>query len=162
MDKKILLVDDDPDICLAMKVVLDDAGFDLRVAKNGIHGVVLMDVMMPGMNGWDVVREMVDKGYMDGNVVAMFSAKDPPKEEMDALGEYIAGFIEKPFDTEELIEIVNGYTLPFCDTDGNYAKFPSRQDSKSLKSERCRRNLILSEEELDASINLKLDVVVFQ
>jgi DNA-binding response OmpR family regulator len=119
MDKKILLVDDDPDICLAMKVVLDDAGFDLRVAKNGsecleelekgFHGVVLMDVMMPGMNGWDVVREMVDKGYMDGNVVAMFSAKDPPKEEMDALGEYIAGFIEKPFDTEELIEIVNGY-----------------------------------------------------
>ena len=119
MDKKILLVDDDPDICLAMKVVLDHAGFDLRVAKNGgecleelekgFHGVVLMDVMMPGMNGWDVVREMVDKGYMDGNVVAMFSAKDPPKEEMDALGEYIAGFIEKPFDTEELIEIVNGY-----------------------------------------------------
>jgi len=108
MDKKILLVDDDPDICLAMKVVLDDAGFDLRVAKNGsecleelekgFHGVVLMDVMMPGMNGWDVVREMVE-----------FSAKDPPKEEMDALGEYIAGFIEKPFDTEELIEIVNGY-----------------------------------------------------
>lgn len=53
-------------------------------------------------------------------------------------------------------------TLPFCDTDGNYATFPSRQDSKSLKSERCRRNLTLSEEELDASINLKLDVVVFQ
>jgi len=84
MDKKILLVDDDPDICLTMKIFFDDAGFDLQVVKNGsecleelengFHGVVLMDVMMPGMNGWDVVREMVDKGYMDGNVVAMFSA----------------------------------------------------------------------------------------
>jgi len=119
MDKKILLVDDDPDICLTMKIFFDDAGFDLQVVKNGsecleelekgFHGVVLMDVMMPGMNGWDVVREMVDKGYMDGNVVAMFSVAAPSEEDMDDLGDYVAGFISKPFDTEELIEIVNGY-----------------------------------------------------
>ncbi len=119
MDKKILLVDDDPDICLTMKIFFDDAGFDLQVVKNGsecleelekgFHGVVLMDVMMPGMNGWDVVREMVDKGYMDGNVVAMFSVAAPSEEDMDGLGDYVAGFISKPFDTEELIEIVNGY-----------------------------------------------------
>lgn len=119
MDKKILLVDDDPDICLTMKIFFDDAGFDLQVVKNGsecleelekgFHGVVLMDVMMPGMNGWDVVREMVDKGYMDGNVVAMFSVAAPSEEDMDGLRDYVAGFISKPFDTEELIEIVNGY-----------------------------------------------------
>ena len=119
MDKKILLVDDDPDICLTMKILFDDAGFDLQVVKNGgecleklekgFHGVVLIDVMMPGMNGWDVVRERVHKGYMDGNFVAMFSAATPSEEDMDGLGDYVAGFISKPFDPEKLIEIVNGY-----------------------------------------------------
>jgi len=119
MKNKILLVDDDPDICLTMKTVFDDAGFDLHVVKNGseclealekgFHGVVLMDVTMPGMSGWDVVREMVNKGYMEGNVVAMFSAKAPPEEDMDSLREYVADFIKKPFEPEKLIKIVNGY-----------------------------------------------------
>jgi CheY-like chemotaxis protein len=62
--KNILVIDDDPAICQSMKDVLEINGYDVTVAKDGLDGIkalsamkirpclILLDLMMPGMNGW--------------------------------------------------------------------------------------------------------------
>ncbi len=119
MKRNLLLVDDDPYILIAIRELFENEccevytvskGQDcLTELKNGFRGVILMDVMMPHMDGWDTVKAIVDKGLYEGNIISMFTAKDIPDKKMDALLDYITDYITKPFDPEELVTLVNSY-----------------------------------------------------
>ena len=65
--------------------------------------------MMPGMDGWDTIKEIVDNNLLEGNIIAMLTAKDQPDEKMDKLKEYVIDYLTKPFDPDELIATVDEY-----------------------------------------------------
>jgi DNA-binding response OmpR family regulator len=119
MERNLLIVDDDPYILVAIRELFEDQhcnvyamskGQDcLTWLKNGLRGVILMDVMMPHMDGWDTIKAIVDQRLYEGNIISMFTAKDIPDTKMDALQEYVADYITKPFDPEELVALVNSY-----------------------------------------------------
>ena len=119
MDKKIMIVDDEFSIRTAVKELFTMEGFDIvaanggkeciEILNNGFQGVILMDVMMPEMDGWDTVKTIVDRGQMQGNVLFMLTAKDTPDQKMDGLQEHIIDYVQKPFEPEELIATVQGY-----------------------------------------------------
>jgi len=114
-----MIVDDDPSILIAVRELFEPEGFDVFAVSNGrdcitelkrgFRGVILMDIMMPHMDGWDTVQAIVDQGLFDGNIISMFTAKDMPDEKMNDLIDYIADYITKPFEPEKLVATVKQY-----------------------------------------------------
>ncbi|MCX6699654.1 MAG: response regulator transcription factor [Methanomicrobiales archaeon] len=118
--ERVMVVDDDRHILVAVKTVLNDAGFPVEMAesgdecvlllKQGFSGVILLDIMMPEMDGWDTIRA-IHSGGLGGNVlIAMLTARDSPDEKMNGLQEYVFDYITKPFEPEELVSKVRLYS----------------------------------------------------
>ncbi|MDY6930501.1 MAG: response regulator [Halobacteriota archaeon] len=115
----VMIVDDEPSILIAVRVLLEPEGFEVLTVdsgmkcieelKKGFRGVILMDIMMPRMDGWDTIKSLVDEGLIEGNVIVMLTAKDTPGEKMEGLQEYVIDYINKPFDPEELVTYIREY-----------------------------------------------------
>lgn len=111
----ILIVDDDPTIRSALEALLEDEGFAPQTASNGqealrmVHdnppSLILMDLMMPVMNGIDAVRELkADPRTSAIPVIAMSAGFILLETIADLLSD---GIIEKPFDIDTLIISIN-------------------------------------------------------
>jgi len=115
---KVMIVDDDPYVIITIRELFEPEGFEVYACSSGkecidelergFKGVILMDVMMPHMDGWDTVGEIVSRGFDKGNVISMLSAKDAPKEKT-GYEQYVRDYLKKPFKADELISTVKGY-----------------------------------------------------
>ncbi len=117
--KKVMIVDDEPDTLELVKLVLDSGGFKTLLATSGKEALnqidaskpdlVLLDVMMPDMDGWDVFRKIKEK---DSKIpIAILTAKAQNLDKF--LGLYVLkadGYITKPFGKNELIDKVKKLT----------------------------------------------------
>jgi DNA-binding response OmpR family regulator len=118
-EKRVMVVDDARWIREGVKVIFETAGLGaIAVASGrdcieemakGFRGVILMDIDMPSMDGWDTIREMVSRGYVEGNIICMLAGWDVPDEGVEGLQEHVLDYITKPFDPEELVTTVRGY-----------------------------------------------------
>ncbi|MDD2852165.1 MAG: response regulator [Desulfuromonadaceae bacterium] len=121
MDAKVMLVDDEECIRETVTMLLESEGIDvitvagasacLQQLKDGFRGVILMDVMMPEMDGWETIREIQKAGLQPGNVISMLTALDIPDERMEGLQETIVDYITKPFSPESFIEKIRKYLV---------------------------------------------------
>ncbi len=119
MQPKIMVVDDERLILSTVKALFKHHGLQVTTANSGqecleeleagFKGVILLDVMMPQMDGWETIKEIVDRGLLEGNVIAMLTALDVPDQKLEGLQEYVIDYITKPFEAEELIATVKGY-----------------------------------------------------
>ena len=115
MDKKrILVVDDDADIAKMLKVRLEAEGYEfmgamegkemLEILKTKKPDVILLDIMLPNMDGYSILREMRKyEEYADIPVIILSAKEKKKMGDLFAL-EKVAFFIEKPFDTKDLLE----------------------------------------------------------
>jgi DNA-binding response OmpR family regulator len=116
----ILIVDDDPHVLISAVVTLESAGYQVITAESGkacieilrpgFSGILLLDVMMPDMDGWDTIRAIKDERLDTHILIAMLTAKMYPDEKMVGLEDYVFDYITKPFDPDELIDRVNKYS----------------------------------------------------
>jgi DNA-binding response OmpR family regulator len=121
MQKKVMIVDDDPDILITIRELFESEGFEVLTVpcgkdcidelENGFKGIILMDIMMPHMDGWTTIRQIVVRGLDKGNIISMISAKDECDWKFDDLKQYIHHYITKPFDTRQLVNTVKGYFI---------------------------------------------------
>ena len=106
-DKKILVVDDEPNVVRTLTFVLKKEGYDVSSAVNGeeaiarVHeskpSLMFLDVMMPKKNGYEVCQELKsDSGYSDIHIV-MLSAKGQEADKAKALSMGANEFMTKPF-----------------------------------------------------------------
>ena len=120
MTNKVMIVDDDSHVQFAVRKLFEFEGFEvftvstgeacLEELEKGFKGVILMDIMMPGMDGWDTIKEIVNRGFAKENIIAMLTARElSEQKKMNDFKDYVVDFIEKPFDPEKLIKTVNGY-----------------------------------------------------
>lgn len=119
-DIQVMLVDDEELIRDAVSFYFQAKGFRiltvpggeecLNLLEEGFRGVILMDVMMPRMDGWRTIREMVERGLHLGNAIVMLTALDEPDERMEGLQEYIIDYMTKPFDPQTLLDSVLYYS----------------------------------------------------
>jgi DNA-binding response OmpR family regulator len=121
MDKRIMVVDDDPDILISIRRIFEDEGYEvftvdsgkdcIKELEKGFSGVILMDIMMPFMDGWDTIEEIKKKGYIKKVIISILTAKGTPDhEKMKGLESDIYDYITKPFDIQELISDVRQMT----------------------------------------------------
>lgn len=113
----ILVVDDDPDIRDSLREVLEDEGYDVATVGNGREAldylkqasprpcVILLDLMMPVMDGWQFRRQQVlDAQLADIPVIVVSAAGKERMAGIDA-----DGYLSKPVDLEQLLAQVNQY-----------------------------------------------------
>ena len=119
MYKKVMIVDDEPDILTSLKtvflkqdydVIAVDNGFDcISELEKGFKGLILMDIMMPGMDGWQTIREIVKKGLIKNVAIGIITGKGTKDHEnMDGLRGYIYDYFSKPLNIKDLLKSVEG------------------------------------------------------
>jgi two-component system response regulator VicR len=115
--KRIMIVDDEPDTVDLVKLVLETEGYETSVAYSGQEALdkinverpdlVLLDIMMPQLDGWAVRKEIVENEDTKDIPVVMLTAKAQPLDKM--IGLHVVGvtdYITKPFGRQELIDRV--------------------------------------------------------
>lgn len=113
---RILIVEDDPDIRGLVALTLEAEGYDVALAKNGGEGLtalagpppalVLLDLRMPGLDGWAFCEALRAHEHHAVPVVVMSGATDAP-EWLDRLG--ASALLAKPFDLRELVALVEAH-----------------------------------------------------
>jgi len=112
-----MIVDDDPDILITIRKIFEHEGFEVFTVdsgkdcigelERGFKGVILMDLMMPGMDGWDTLVEIKKRGFEKDVIISILTAKGTPDhEKMKGLESNIYDYITKPFDVKKLISDV--------------------------------------------------------
>lgn len=112
MKPTILVVEDEPGIVFTVRFVLESAGYSVLDADNGDDALalveqndpdaVLLDIRIPGTDGWGVLEHLRETGRLESTPVVMLSAHATPSTAERALDEGASAYITKPFDAEEL------------------------------------------------------------
>lgn len=116
MANKILVVDDEPNIVLSLEFLMKQAGFQVRTASDGEAALtavaaeppdlVLLDVMMPRKNGYEVCQAIRANPDWKGVRIVMLTAKGREVEREKGLALGADDYITKPFSTQEVVERV--------------------------------------------------------
>ncbi|HEY8107346.1 MAG TPA: response regulator [Gaiellaceae bacterium] len=110
----VLLVDDDERMRELVRIELERAGYDVQLAASADEGLaaietrmpelVLLDVMMPHVDGWEMLRRIQERHGAGAIPVLMFSGQVDEAAKRQAATSGARGFVGKPFDLEELVE----------------------------------------------------------
>lgn len=111
--KKILIIDDEQDLCFFVKATLELLGnFKVIIARDGKRGIwaailhkpdlILLDIMMPGIDGFEVLRRLKEGTKTVSIPVIMLTARNDEESKLKAAGLYDEDYIVKPFETEVL------------------------------------------------------------
>lgn len=112
-----MVVDDEPDVLVSLKVLLQHQNYDVTTVSNGVEclkelkkgfkGIILMDLMMPKMDGWETINEIVNRGYIEDVAIAIITGKGTKEfQKMSMLGSYVYDYLAKPIDTKQLINSI--------------------------------------------------------
>ncbi len=120
MTSTILIVDDDAAGQLTLESILDGQGYELEFAENGLDAlekierllpdIILLDVMMPGMDGFEVCRRIRGNPSIAETPVIMLTALDDKKSLMNGLDAGADDYLTKPYDRYELLARLMGIT----------------------------------------------------
>ena len=113
MAKKVLIVDDEPNIVTALDYLLQRSGYEVRVASNGDEALrqveafgpdlVLLDVMMPQKSGYHVCQRIRERRDWSGIKIVILSAKGRDAEVSKGLALGADLYVTKPFSNAELV-----------------------------------------------------------
>ncbi|HUW64041.1 MAG TPA: response regulator transcription factor [Spirochaetia bacterium] len=155
---RILVVDDDPKITAMLKRSLVFEGYTVAVAADGPEGLaayasfgphlVVLDIMMPGLDGWEVCREIRSRGDVP---ILMITAKDEVSDRVKGLDAGADDYLVKPFALEELLARVRALLRRRRDEggQGQLAFLDLTMNAISREVYRGQRPLILTVKEFD-------------
>ena len=120
--RSILLVEDDEDFRVGLAELLRSEGYLVTCAANGLEALeylrsgakpnlVLLDLMMPVMTGWDFRQKMLEESALASIPVILLSAA---VSERDAASLQASAFLNKPFDLQSLLDMIDGTLLDRC------------------------------------------------
>ena len=116
MKRSVLVVDDEPNIVLSLEFLMKQAGFEVRVARDGEQALkalaerapdlILLDLMTPGIDGYEVCQKVRGNPATRGVKIIMLTAKSREVEREKGLALGADEYITKPFSTRELVDRV--------------------------------------------------------
>jgi DNA-binding response OmpR family regulator len=113
---KVLVIDDSATVCLFMASALEKAGYQVIIATDGRNGLMkalqerpdclVLDVVLPGVSGFDVCRQLRARDPLRRLPIIMVSVKDTPLDQNWGLGQGADRYLPKPFSEETLVQLV--------------------------------------------------------
>lgn len=117
---RILLIDDEPDIRTSTKLLLEQGGHEILMAEDGAAGLkilererpdlIFLDIMMLGMNGWEVYERITATEELKDIPVVMFTVKTTRDSKHEIEEFKPQAYITKPFDNMDLLAVVKELT----------------------------------------------------
>lgn len=114
---KILIVDDEPNIVLAVEFLLQREGYQTEKAFDGLQALelaaefkpdlVLLDVMMPGMTGFELGQKIREMPLLEHTKIIFLTAKGTQRDKQTGYASGGEAYMIKPFDNDELVMTVN-------------------------------------------------------
>lgn len=113
--KKILVIEDEEDILNLVKIILEISGYEVMVAHDGYQGLelvknnpdlIILDLMMPGMTGWEYLDKIRSEGFSNIPVIILTANAQMSTIET-AINKKVDDCLVKPFDKGDLLEKVN-------------------------------------------------------
>jgi CheY-like chemotaxis protein len=112
-----LIVEDEGDLRLMTRMILESRpGYDVLEAENGAEALavldssevdlILLDIRLPDMEGWDILDRLTEQGRFPKLPVVMVSAHSTPSTAERAIREGVRAYVTKPFTSEELFEAI--------------------------------------------------------
>jgi DNA-binding response OmpR family regulator len=121
MSRRILIVDDEPNIVISLEYLMKREGYETAVAADGEAAIaslsekppdlVVLDVMLPKLNGFEVCRQIRADPRWRGVRVLMLTARGRDTEVAKGLGVGADAYVTKPFSTKDLVALVK-HLLP--------------------------------------------------
>ncbi|MDX6768717.1 MAG: response regulator [Elusimicrobiota bacterium] len=115
MAKKVLVIDDEPEMLNLVKYTLEHAGFEVHTCDNGRQAwdeiakvrpdVLVLDVMLPGIDGYSLQLKISQEPSTKDLPIVVLTALEPSKTLFQKFPQ-VQGFMTKPFKTEELLKTV--------------------------------------------------------
>jgi DNA-binding response OmpR family regulator len=115
MAKKVLVIDDEPEMLSLVKYTLEQAGFEVHTCDNGRTAwdeiikvkpdVLVLDVMLPGIDGYSLQLKISQDPSTKNLPIVILTALEPSKTLFQKFPQ-VAGFMTKPFKTDELLQTV--------------------------------------------------------
>jgi DNA-binding response OmpR family regulator len=116
MGKRVLVVDDEPNIVMSVEFLMKRAGFEVEVARNGREALtalegtppdlILLDVMMPEFDGYEVCERIRARPDWNATKIIMLTARGREVEKERGLALGADAYVTKPFSTRDLVEQV--------------------------------------------------------
>ncbi|MEM0938119.1 MAG: response regulator [Pseudomonadota bacterium] len=117
MTKRILLVEDEPNIVEAIRFILSRDGWQVATHSDGksaveavlrdLPDVVVLDVMLPGRSGFEILRELRDRAETVALPILMLTAKGQVRDREEAERIGVTKFMTKPFSNSDVLRAVN-------------------------------------------------------
>jgi len=118
MMKRLLIVDDEPNLLAAIAAVLRGEGFDVTTARNGrdamlqiaraVPDLIVSDVRMPIMDGYTLARKLRSAPHTKLIPVVFLTAKDETRDRIEGFRSGVDVYLTKPFEPDELVAVING------------------------------------------------------
>jgi DNA-binding response OmpR family regulator len=122
MAASVLIVDDEPNIVLSLEFLMRQAGYDVRVARDGdaalaavaerVPDLVLLDVMMPGRDGYEVCQAIRANPACARTRIVMLTARSREVEREKGIALGADDYVTKPFSTRALVDRVRDMLAP--------------------------------------------------
>lgn len=116
MERTVLIIEDEKLIIVSTQMVLEAAGFRVESAVNGEEGIskaksikpdlILLDIMMPGIDGWETLTRLKRDPECSNVPVIIFTAREHARGHQKSTEMGAADYFRKPFEPDELIELV--------------------------------------------------------
>ncbi|MEY4672661.1 MAG: hypothetical protein RL148_445 [Planctomycetota bacterium] len=116
MERTILIIEDEKLIIVSTQMVLEAAGFHVESATSGEEGIqkarssapdlILLDIMMPGIDGWETLNRLKRDNSTADIPVIIFTAREHSRGHQKSSEMGAAEYFRKPFEPDELIELV--------------------------------------------------------
>jgi DNA-binding response OmpR family regulator len=120
MSGTVLVVEDDPDLASLVQMILADAGYEVALASDGLQalaqveermpGVILLDMRMPIMNGWEFAREYKARYARAAAPIVVVTAAEDARARAAEIG--ADGWLEKPFEIDDVLRMVARFVRP--------------------------------------------------
>jgi DNA-binding response OmpR family regulator len=114
--KSILIAEDEPNIVISLEFLLKEAGYEVAIARDGSQAVnladelrpdlIVLDVMLPALNGFDVCRRIRASRQAKDTKVLMLTARGRDGEVARGMAAGADAYVTKPFATRELMKVV--------------------------------------------------------
>ncbi|HSS78511.1 MAG TPA: response regulator [Thermoanaerobaculia bacterium] len=114
--RRVLIVDDEPNIVLSLEFLLRQQGYEVSVARDGEEALaaaeerrldlVVLDVMLPGLDGFEVCRRLRERPELAGLKILLLTARGREVERVRGLEEGADAYVRKPFSTRQLMKTV--------------------------------------------------------
>lgn len=158
--EKILIVDDEEHILELLKFNIKNAGYEVVTANNGLDGVkiakeekpdlVLLDLMLPGMDGYDVCKEIKKNKETSNTAIIMLTAKGEELDKILGLELGADDYMTKPFSIRELLARVKAVLRRSIHTSSN--KEEDYYENGRLKIDFERHEVLINKERIDMTL----------